>query len=191
MGWENTIIHGVETRRLMSDADANEYRRLVEQLPDESLILEVGVFDGGSLLSIADLIKSKHLQVLVADPFTQPMTADFNKRGQMLGSRESFMDNMKDAQINLLSVLDTSADLVEWLKVNHREFDFVFIDADHGYEGVTRDILKLWPFLKSGGTMSGHDFYDEHPGVKKAVGENFDETGFHVAPDTGVWSVRK
>ncbi len=52
--------------------------------------------------------------------------------------------------------------------------DFVFIDADHSYEGVSADI-RLWaPKVKAGGLLCGHDY--EHPsfptwGVKQAVDE--------------------
>ncbi len=49
--------------------------------------------------------------------------------------------------------------------------DFVFIDADHSYEGVLEDI-KLWhPKVKRGGTFAGHDY--DWTGVKAAVTEYF------------------
>lgn len=53
--------------------------------------------------------------------------------------------------------------------------DFVFIDADHSYEGVKRDITLWRPKLKAGGLLSGHDY--ANPGeklgmeVKRAVDE--------------------
>lgn len=37
-------------------------------------------------------------------------------------------------------------------------FDFIYIDADHTYEGVSRDILDWWPKIKSGGFLVGDDF---------------------------------
>jgi predicted O-methyltransferase YrrM len=47
--------------------------------------------------------------------------------------------------------------------------DIVFIDADHSYEAVKKDITKYTPKLKSGGLLTGHDI--DYPGVNKAVNE--------------------
>lgn len=45
--------------------------------------------------------------------------------------------------------------------------DFVYIDANHTYKAVTGDILAVYPKLKKGGLLSGHDYdYDD---VKNAV----------------------
>lgn len=54
-------------------------------------------------------------------------------------------------------------------KVKDGELDFVFIDADHEYESVVKDIKAWMPKLKPGGMMSGHDAHFE--GVLKAVNE--------------------
>lgn len=54
--------------------------------------------------------------------------------------------------------------------------DFVFLDADHSYEGVQAD-LKAWtPKVKPGGLMSGHDYNNmayQKTRVKDAVDEFF------------------
>ena len=50
--------------------------------------------------------------------------------------------------------------------------DFVYIDANHGYESVKEDIAMWWPKVKRGGMLSGHD-YAVRPsfGVVQAVNE--------------------
>ncbi len=72
--------------------------------------------------------------------------------------------------------------------------DFVFIDADHTYEGVKRDLHAWWPTVRSGGLFSGHDYKDTHSrnhkfGVKTAVDEFAAEKGLEVqGPERGkVW----
>lgn len=52
--------------------------------------------------------------------------------------------------------------------------DYVYIDADHHYEGVCRDLDAWLPKVKSGGIIAGHDFCD-YPsyGVVRAVTERF------------------
>ena len=47
----------------------------------------------------------------------------------------------------------------------------VFIDADHAYDSVKRDILNYRPFLRKGGLLCGHDYYYGWPGVMHAVDE--------------------
>jgi len=52
--------------------------------------------------------------------------------------------------------------------------DFIYIDADHTYEGVKRDILAWRSKVKEGGMICGHDYgYPDTPGVKQAVDEIF------------------
>ena len=54
-------------------------------------------------------------------------------------------------------------------RVEDGSLDFVFIDADHSYESVKKDIIAWVPKLKPGGLLSGHDIHLE--GVLKAVKE--------------------
>jgi len=56
-------------------------------------------------------------------------------------------------------------------------FDWVYIDANHGYEGVKEDIIAWYPKIKMNGYISGHDWlepplkYKVKFGVQKAVKE--------------------
>ena len=50
--------------------------------------------------------------------------------------------------------------------------DLCFIDADHSYVGVKRDIEAYYTKVRSGGYLGGHDFGNKRlPGVKKAIDE--------------------
>jgi len=60
--------------------------------------------------------------------------------------------------------------------------DLVFIDADHGYEGCSKDIKQYMPKVNPGGIFSGHDI--DYPGVNKAVNEALDR--YEVGPNN-VW----
>lgn len=72
--------------------------------------------------------------------------------------------------------------------------DFVFIDADHSYEGCTADIAVWAPKVKPGGLLSGHDYgNDGYPGfgVTRAVDEAAERNEWTV--ETGenfCWFVR-
>jgi hypothetical protein len=69
-----------------------------------------------------------------------------------------------------------------------KSIDFVFIDADHGYEGCLRDIQHWAPKVKNGGYVIGHDIH--FPTVEKAVTEYFGSNSWNVEDDF-VWWVKK
>ncbi len=48
-------------------------------------------------------------------------------------------------------------------------FDFVFIDADHTYEGCKRDILDWYPKIKRGGVLCGHDYVHRRAPTSKGI----------------------
>uniref|UniRef100_A0A6M3JDY1 Putative methyltransferase n=1 Tax=viral metagenome TaxID=1070528 RepID=A0A6M3JDY1_9ZZZZ len=47
--------------------------------------------------------------------------------------------------------------------------DCVYIDGDHSYEGVKRDILASWKKLKIGGVLAGHDYQKRWKSLEGAV----------------------
>jgi len=59
--------------------------------------------------------------------------------------------------------------------------DFVFIDANHYYEGVKNDLDAWLPKVKDSGIIAGHDYNPvSWPGVIKAVHEVFDTSRIQV-----------
>lgn len=65
------------------------------------------------------------------------------------------------------------------------ELDFIFIDADHKYTSVLRDIQAWRSKVRKNGYICGHDI--NLPEVKKAVEECFDS--YETAQDD-VWFVK-
>jgi predicted O-methyltransferase YrrM len=55
-------------------------------------------------------------------------------------------------------------------KIN-RKIDFLFIDGNHSYESVARDISVWAGKVKRGGYILFHDYIPAWPGVMKAVDE--------------------
>lgn len=73
-------------------------------------------------------------------------------------------------------------------RFEHGEFDLVYIDADHSYAGVARDV-DAWRWkVRRGGWLSGHDYENNRnpkfdaSGVKRAVDEAFPD-----GVETGEW----
>jgi uncharacterized Rossmann fold enzyme len=87
----------------------------------------------------------------------------------------------------------TSANAAQDIKDG--SLDFVFIDADHSYEGCRNDINSWWSKVKPGGLLSGHDYENvDFPkfGVTKAVKEFSSLTGLsHELGDNFTWFITK
>lgn len=60
-------------------------------------------------------------------------------------------------------------DIGEFALQNKNKFDFIWIDGDHRYQAVKRDIEVSWPMLEAGGIMAGDDF--NWPDVESAIRE--------------------
>lgn len=48
---------------------------------------------------------------------------------------------------------------------------FIYIDGDHHYDAIAKDLDAWWPALAAGGIFAGHDYMAEMPGVMKAADE--------------------
>ena len=95
-------------------------------------------------------------------------------------------DNREILRANLADVAGTIGDihspcfsLQAATMYDAASLDFVFLDADHSYEGVSADIAAWTPKVKRGGIIAGHDFCHYFPGVIRAVLERF--------PQVNVW----
>lgn len=79
------------------------------------------------------------------------------------------------------------------------DFDFVFLDANHSYREVSKDLVLWWRTVKPGGLLCGDDYggrMEKHArrgwGVKRAVDEFAQNRGLTVntAPMNFFWIIR-
>ena len=62
-------------------------------------------------------------------------------------------------------------------------FDLIYIDADHSYEGVKKDLEAWWPKVKKGRFFTGDDYSHQHApvnGLKFEVIKAVDEFALRV-----------
>lgn len=64
-------------------------------------------------------------------------------------------------------------DFTSFLNNNQIKFDLIYIDGDHDYDSVNRDIRISIPHIKPNGYLSGHDYNSSCPGTIKAVDNHF------------------
>lgn len=58
---------------------------------------------------------------------------------------------------------------------NEEAVDFVYIDGDHSYESVKKDITLCYPLIKNNGLVGGHDYTPYTQTVMRAVNEFAEE----------------
>jgi len=68
--------------------------------------------------------------------------------------------------------------------------DFCYIDGNHTYEAVEKDLRMYWPRVKKGGLFAGHDYGDQN-GVKLAVDEFLEGKEFFVDKTCHDWWIYK
>lgn len=142
------------------------YKEIVAKFPSGSCFVEVGTYQGKSLAYlIVEIINTgKNISVTAIDSFNG--ANGINESGLL----NKFISNMASVRDKFTVIAGDSSGCASKFKDN--TIDFVFIDADHSYENVKKDVLAWLPKVKKGGIIAGHDYpaYDE---LTRAVNEMF------------------
>ena len=151
---------------------ADFYQTVADRLKDGDTIAEVGVWLGRSIIDLALKIKrqGKRVKILAVDSFKGSDADQFSTVSAHGGSiRSAFEENLKRFEVEgMFEILEgDSAEMAS--QVPAKSLAFCFIDADHQYESVRRDVLAWEPKVKDGGIMAGHDAHMDS--VKRAVQE--------------------
>ncbi len=163
------------------------YRReLYKLLPPEFTSAEVGVAEGYFSADILSWGALKHYMVDAWQQLVQSGDGGFD---------QEWHDNNYYAAFSRVAKFGERAIVLRGLsdhmahEIIDGTLDFCYIDGDHSYNGVKRDINAFWPKLKSGGIMAFHDFDNPAYGVKAAVLEfchNNKITVNHIPEDSEV-----
>lgn len=140
---------------------------------------EIGVF-GGDMSS--RLLSRNDLVLHMVDPWTtSPQDGQYAKSGDFHAAlTQDQQDNYYERTKLTVEFARDRARIIRKPSIEaaqdipNSSLDFVFIDADHSYEGCKSDIESWTPKLKQGALLSGHDYKNtDYPcfGVEKAVDE--------------------
>lgn len=130
-------------------------------LPDKSIILEIGGYKGRSSCSLGYACMGTNKHVYTIDTFAGN-DSDFRGPG-----RNDFFDEWKKnvGECGLSSYITplkgASRDIA---KTWDRPVNFLFIDGSHVYEDVLADFENFFPFVVRGGVVAFHDVEPQHQG---------------------------
>lgn len=155
--------------------------------PPGSVLCEVGVFAGEFA---SQLLALKPARLLLIDPFAGKVSsgdADGNNVKELfLPDVYLQLAQKVSAHPNATLLRGYSQEFLPRIAPN--TFDAVYIDGDHSYLGVKRDLNLAWHVTKENGFICGHD-YEMNPaktsnrydfGVKRAVTEFCREKGVSI-----------
>lgn len=145
------------------------YRMLVENCQPDGTIVELGAWKGRSsaFLVVEAKNKSPNIKIHIVDTW---LGSGEHTVGMTDGLYEKFISNMAPLNGHYQSHRMTTDEAVPLFEDS--SLDAVFIDADHTYEAVKRDIANWMPKVRKGGILSGHDYIHTWPGVIQAVNES-------------------
>jgi hypothetical protein len=131
------------------------------------LVVELGSLIGESTVMFAEGFPNAKIYAI--DPFTPGYDPDDQTSlMDMVEVERFFLDNISHFN-NIVHIKEMSYDAVN--KFTDESIDLLYIDANHSYDAVRRDILDWFCKVKKDGFITGHDF-NEHPnliGVPTAV----------------------
>jgi hypothetical protein len=170
------------------------YQEAVDLAPaEEAHFVEVGVLLGRSTLFLAEAIRrsGKKITLDAVDKF-KFTTEGLETLKKKFAARHPDADLSRTSEIyqhlpsghraTVTKVIDLSGlgDAIHLIESSGQEqakkyedesLDLVFVDAEHTYED-TRDLLVAYlPKMRPGGTLAGHDYHPDYPGVERAVRE--------------------
>lgn len=143
--------------------------------------VEIGTLRGLNAVSIVQNLNIK--QLYLVDPYIlyddginayQNRTKDYKIAQQ----------NVKAFKDKVTFVTKKSEDAVDDIP---NDLDFVYIDGNHSYEYVKKDIEMYYPKVKPGGILGGHDFRAGFYGLCTAVLEFANEHQINLYGDHTDW----
>jgi hypothetical protein len=166
---------------------------LLSILPQNMKIAELGVLMGDFSEKI--LSKTNPSELILIDSWEgEIFSGDVDGNNMGLYSGENLynfaLNRFKDSQ-NVKIFRNRTEKILDF---ENEYFDFIYVDADHSYESVKKDLENCYTKIKNGGYLAGHDYginptkahniYDF--GVKRAVDEfcqNFNQKIKYICED--------
>lgn len=149
--------------------------RQVRALPDRALVVELGVWQGRSVLAMAEACRGTSKRVFAIDPWV-----DYDEGGGAVSGYlarygvtsfeevyEAFVAHCRRLALEPW-IVTVRAPSVETARAwRHGPVSLVFVDASHHYDAVRADLEAWVPLVRPDGIVCGDDW--EWDSVRRAV----------------------
>lgn len=145
----------------------------INHFKDKKIVgCEIGVHDGKHVYNMLYHLNTE--KVYLVDSWTQ-------YKGYV--NHVDIIDELNAAYESCKKRLEPFGDRAVYIKkLSHEavhdikeKLDFCYLDANHQYEYVKRDLDLYWGLMKKGGIFGGHDFCSSEPNATRAILEFADK----------------
>ncbi len=138
----------------------NTRAELLALIPENSKVVEIGVFRGGFSKEIIKNVKFSEFYMV--DIWLGSWGS-----GDKDGKDHINIDNMEDVYLALYqqtkdkpNIHVVRAGSIPFLKSSEDDyFDVVYVDGDHTAQAVYNDLVESFKKIKNGGLLMGHDYH--------------------------------
>ena len=148
-------------------------------------MIEIGSYMGESTLIFGSAINWDTIYCI--DPLSGEEEMNSISGLDWVNVRSHFRENTK--WFNVEHIENYSYNVVD--KFEDNSINFIYIDGNHTYEDVKRDIELYAPKLKTFGMLGGHDYDENWDGVRKAVDEVITNDKALLKFDDNSWLIKK
>ena len=160
-----------------------ERAQLLSLLPKEGICAEVGTYRGDFAAVIVRASNPRQLHLVDAWEYRPEDAYEGATYGGHAQAGQDGMDAMYESVVERFRTqIDSGTVLVKRARsidaaasFSEESLDWVYIDADHSYEAVKRDLEAYFRVVKPGGFLAGDDYGEEDrwfgQGVTQAVDE--------------------
>ena len=141
----------------MTNEDVRVLFELSKKIPKGGKIVELGCQKGKSITTIC--LGSGSTDVTVVDKWCGNVNEQ--KRFHGLIDIIDFIYNL-DRGVGFVPTIIYDDTWNASKRFEDESIDFIYIDAEHKFEYVYRDIVNWYPKMKKGGIFAGHDYQASH-----------------------------
>jgi len=127
------------------------------------IVIEVGTYKGANALSI--LKKLNVEKIYLIDPYIN-YSEYSHKLGNLSSAEKEARKKLRKYKKKIVWIKKTSDEAVDLIS---EKADFVYIEGNHDYKYVKKDLKNYFPKVKKGGILAGHDMPKK--GVSNAIWE--------------------
>lgn len=153
------IIITTDMMKVFKNIKIYQNRRVMyDDCPKGGTVAEIGVYLGDNAIDILDVAKPKSLHLI--DPWEKSnysyndifMNSDFEHIYNVATTKFHNHPDFESIKIHRMLSYEASQEFPD------NYFDWIYIDGNHSYDNVSRDLHYYYQKVKLGGLILGHDF---------------------------------